>query len=222
MNNDTVTKNKNQQERVQPALVHKRYRNIIFDLGAVLINFDLKEMGRDIFETHAEDYFEILSDAIKSPVWREMDSGLISPEKVVEKLSEKIDKEKLLTFLHRIPNYLTPLQVGINILQMVRQKGYKTYILSNLAEFCYKKIKDFDFIKDFDGTIYSFQHGCAKPDEKIYRTLLTTYNLKASECLFIDDLDVNIAGGNFVGIDGIVCKDHDYVKKQLRSLNVIE
>jgi len=209
-----------QQKTIQPASLDNKYKNIIFDLGAVLFYFNPYEILHDLFGLTKEQSKDIVKN-ISSSIWLDMDRGLITPEQVAEKLADPFGKENMLKFLYAMPDRLVPLTQGVEILKLVRQQGYKTYILSNLAEFCYLKVKDYDFVKQFDGAIYSYQHKCAKPEEQIYRTLLDTYSLKAEECLFIDDLEVNINGSKMLGIDGIVCKDHNYVLDQLKLLSVI-
>ena len=61
-----------------------------------------------------------------------------------------------------------------------------------------------DVFKDVDGMIVSgFEH-VLKPDPAIYHLLLDRYCLKAEECVFIDDRDVNIEAARAVGMKGIV------------------
>ena len=231
MNENISNQDKNQQkiihsESVQPAIGcgqefgHEKYHNIVFDLGAVLLHFNPYEILKDLFGMTKEQAQEIVKH-VASPIWADMDKGLITPAQVADKLGSEFGKENMMKYLNAMPDRLKPIPQGVEILNQVRSKGYKTYILSNLAEFCYIKVKDFEFIKNFDGAIYSYQHGCAKPDARIYKTLFDTYSLKAEECLFIDDLEVNIHGSKAVGMDGIVCKDHDYVKEQLKLLKII-
>ena len=230
MYNNILSQDKNQQKTgqpvveqlsaVQPAITVKKYKNIIFDLGAVLFYFNPYEILHDLFGFTKEQAQEIVKH-ISSSIWMDMDRGILTPEQVAQKLADPFGKENMMKFLYAMPGRLVPLPQGVEILNLVRQKGYKTYILSNLAEFCYFKVKDYDFVKQFDGAIYSYQHKCAKPEEQIYRILLNTYSLKAEECLFIDDLEVNINGSKTVGIDGVVCKDHNYVLEQLKLLSVI-
>jgi len=51
--------------------------------------------------------------------------------------------------------------------------------------------------------------------------LLDYHNLKAEECLFIDDFQENIEGAQACNIDGIVCDDHDNVEKKLIELGIL-
>jgi HAD superfamily hydrolase (TIGR01509 family) len=226
MSNNIIRQDKNQHavgfgKSVQPSgQLHEKYRNIVFDLGAVLLHFNPYEILSDLFGYSTEQSVQIVKQ-ITGPLWLDMDRGLVTPQQVAKALGEKFDEDKMLQYLDAISTRLKPIPQGVRILNWVRQKGYKTYILSNLSEFCYLKVKDFEFIQGFDGAIYSYQHGYAKPDEQIYKKLLDTYSLNAEECLFIDDLELNIQASRAAGIEGIWCKNHDYVEEQLKLLKII-
>ena len=50
----------------------------------------------------------------------------------------------------------------------------------------------------------SYEVGCAKPSEKIYKTFLKKFDLRAEECLFIDDLVANCDGARAVGMTAVL------------------
>ena len=75
----------------------------------------------------------------------------------------------------------------------------------------------YDFIKEADGRVVSSFVKCNKPKKEIYLKLLDEYKLKASECVFIDDLEINIKGANDVGINGIVYKNLDDTLEKLNK-----
>ena len=54
-----------------------------------------------------------------------------------------------------------------------------------------------------------------KPDEKIYRHILEKYKLNAEECLFIDDVEVNVEGAKKVGMKAEIFKENydEIIKK---------
>ena len=54
-----------------------------------------------------------------------------------------------------------------------------------------------------------------KPNEEIYKCLLNKYNLKAEECLLIDDIEANVEGAKKVGLNAEVFKnDYDALIKK--------
>ena len=56
-----------------------------------------------------------------------------------------------------------------------------------------------------------------KPDKECYYALLNKYNLKAEECIFIDDTKVNVESANEIGIKGILFDNIDNVKKKVEE-----
>ena len=152
-----------------------------------------------------------------------MDRGMFTAAQVSEALAHRFPKDKTLQFIQSIPAYLKPLDEGLEILRAVKALGYKTYILSNMAQEAYDAIcKETDIFTEFDGAVFSYQVQAVKPDPDIYQKLLETYNLDAHECLFIDDLEVNINAGKALNIDGIVCKNHADVVQELKTLKVLD
>jgi epoxide hydrolase-like predicted phosphatase len=202
---------------------HSRYRNIIFDLGGVLINYKPRKLIEQAFKEHDEKPWYLL-DVIKSPEYLEIDRGTITPEEAITLLAphfpDRPFKEHCTTLLQHLVEQLVPLDAGVNILHKVRAQGFKTYILSNLSALAHQKIAAYDFLSLFDGAVFSYHIKMVKPKIEIYQHLLTTYQLKPEECLFIDDLEANIKGAKAAGIDGIVCEDHDYVVEELKKRGI--
>lgn len=71
------------------------------------------------------------------------------------------------------------------------------------------------------GQIVSSEEKCLKPDKEIYLKLFEKYNLKPSECYFIDDKEENIEAGKRLGMDGFVFKDNvEELKNDLKNKSV--
>jgi HAD superfamily hydrolase (TIGR01509 family) len=77
-------------------------------------------------------------------------------------------------------------------------------------------------IRFFDGYLISCDIQVNKPDQEIYRALLRKYDLVAGECLFIDDLEENIAGARAVGLQGYVFKEADDLRRFLCERKLLE
>jgi HAD superfamily hydrolase (TIGR01509 family) len=60
-----------------------------------------------------------------------------------------------------------------------------------------------------------------KPEPKIYQTLIDNFSLNPLVSIFIDDMKINIDGAKRFGIDGIVCKNHDYVLEKLKTIGIL-
>ncbi len=201
-----------------------KYRNIIFDMGGVLVYWKPKEIIADLFKNEPEKPWHLI-DAVHSREWLDLDRGTITTEQafasVESRFHHKNLKQDLIKFWAAVPAYFAPIPEGIEILRAVQARGYNTYVLSNMMEQGYNRIATFDFVKTFQGCIYSYQVKAVKPDPDIYHILFNTYQLNPAECIFIDDMDVNIQGALAVGMDGIVCNDYKIVWDGLRERGII-
>lgn len=196
-------------------------RNIVFDLGRVLVNFEsreyLKEFGYD------DETVEKLNEIIfKSQEWLNCDSGTYHnntdiAEILIEKYpdySEMIKKVltkewvKMLTLKEDTAEYLKEL----------KSRGFKIYILSNLSKESYDYNSKYEFFKYTDGGVYSYEVKKIKPDPEIYTELLKKYNLIPEETIFIDDVKENIDAANKLKINGVIFENLDQVKKEVETL----
>ena len=214
----TQSKRKNFSHSDKP---HVKYRNIIFDLGGVLLSFDPKQILKSTFKDEKVFPWEFL-DAVHTPEWLAMNRGTATFEDVARSMVNRFEYEKFLKFLWGVYDALAPLEDGMLLFDEVRKEGYKTYILSNMGQEGARKVRSFDnFLPKFDGAIFSSEVKTIKPEPEVYQILLDTYDLKASECLFLDDMERNIVAGQKIGIDGIVYSDYTIVLEELKSRGVI-
>ena len=79
----------------------------------------------------------------------------------------------------------------MELAKKLKAQNYNIYVLSNMAKATYAYLKSIEFFKLCDGIVISAYENVKKPDERIFKILLERYNLKAEECLFIDDDDTN-------------------------------
>lgn len=203
---------------------HHCYKNIIFDMGGVLISFNPKEVVESLFGDN-QDIISKLSTVHNLPEWRELDRRTQPTEDLLKSLAQRLDLplsviEKFYQAI--LYNNHTLLKDGISLLKELKAKGYRIFLLSNMGPETYENvvIKN-GFMELCDGGVFSFQTKSVKPESNIYQTLLTTYQLKAEECLFIDDIETNITAANELGIDGIVYSSHQNAQLQLQEKGVL-
>ena len=72
-----------------------------------------------------------------------------------------------------------------------------------------------------DGSSYSYDVGCRKPEKKIYQLACEAAKVDAESCVFIDDLKDNITGAYQVGLLGVHYKNTLELKEELKTLNII-
>jgi putative hydrolase of the HAD superfamily len=196
--------------------MEKQYKNIIFDLGNVLLEWNPQRFLKELeLPSHFMDVFHSL-------LWATHDGGLLSRAELVEKLPPQYDKEVFASCVNRIAPFLTPISEMIETLHEVRRNGYKTYILSNMPKEMHEELRELhDFFEHFDGQVYSYEVKAIKPQPQIYQALINNYGLKEHESVFIDDLEMNIRAAKDLGIEGIVCKNPAQVRSELKLLKII-
>src|SRR6185436_4418753 len=195
----------------------KQYKNIIFDLGNVLLEWNPERFLKELeLPLHFMEIFHSL-------LWATHDGGLLTREELIAKLPSQYDKEVFAFCVERIAPFLLPIPEMIETMHEVRRKGYKVYILSNMPHELHHELKLLhDFFKYFDGQVYSYEVKAIKPQPEIYQALINTYKLKEHESIFIDDLETNIRAAKELGIEGIVCKNPAQVRSELQLLKIID
>ena len=201
-------------------------RNIIFDLGNVIIKYNQKQIIDNF--TNKEDEIKYIYDEIFNvPEWTLMDLGEITNNQAIEIINKRNEfkYEKLTQVFLQEWYKKQPINKDIvEIAKALKKNGYKLFVLSNMANLTYEYFKDEDFFSLCTGIVISAQEHVKKPDEKIYRLLLDRYTLNPEECLFIDDDDSgkNYETANKIGIKGrrIIPNQAEDVKKLLLEYEV--
>ena len=199
-------------------------KNIVFDLGNVLISFrpseyfDKKNYPQNIKET-------ILSDIFGSKEWLMLDNGDISTIEAIEGISVKstMNKEEITHIFNLRSDLIFPLDQNVRVLPELKKQGYRLYFLSNFPMDIFEEVKTgYYFFKYFDGGIISAEAKASKPDSRIYKILIDKYSLVPEECLFIDDLEINVQAAEQTGMKGLVTFGQigisDEIEKRLKAL----
>ena len=195
-------------------------KNIVFDIGNVLVSFEWERLAKEIGFTDAD--IRILTEKIIGDRWDEFDRGVMSEEEALKYAQEAIPglEEKFATLWHRIDEVIHVYPYVNEWMRSIKSEGYRIYLLSNFPKRLFEKEsnKKFDFIRYTDGFIISSFVKMIKPDREIYECLLNTYSLKAEECVFLDDRKRNVDAAKAIGMKGIVFTEYEDGEKQLRKL----
>ena len=195
-------------------------RNVIFDIGNVLIGFDWKAYTERLLG--AEKAARVTAAMIGSGYWPELDRAVLSEDEILELFySAGPDvRDEIRETYDRVGECVERLEWVIPLIDELRERGYSVYYLSNLSEHVMGSNPDaFDFVGHMDGGVFSCYVNVIKPDLDIYRILLDRYWLDPSECVFIDDHEENIDAARMLGIEGIIYKDREQMIEELtRSL----
>ena len=198
-------------------------KNIVFDIGNVILNFDYMKVISQYTDSIEEKKF-ILDNIINSPEWLEyslIDTGFITKEEAIQIVQDRtnhINDNLVQNFWNNYNNYAFVDKRVLNLIERLKNKGYKVYLLSNMNEYTFNKVKASNLFNIVDGYVLSYLVHQVKPYISIYKTLINKYNLRVSECLFIDDNEKNIDTANSLGMIGRLVKPDNY-EDILRVLN---
>ncbi len=111
------------------------------------------------------------------------------------------------------------IQGSVDILNRLRAAGVPNYAITNFsAEKFVDACLHFPFLAGFDGVIVSGEHKVLKPDPEIFHLLFERYGLKAQDCVFIDDVEKNVAGARAVGMHALHFTGPDQLRHDLGVL----
>lgn len=193
-------------------------KQVIFDLGRVLLQWEPEELARELFLQNRNFDYDVWT-ITQDPAWLQFDMGLLRSQDLIELYKDKFPKETLEIFMARVPHILTPQPEGLRLFEAAKKRGLKRYILSNMSHDFYDHlIKSYPFLGEFDGSVYSCHYNLAKPDTELFKTILEKFQLVPSETLFIDDMDYNVEAAQSLGIKGLIFTKRDATYKEFLDI----
>lgn len=198
-------------------------RNILFDMGNVLIRFDRK-LFLDRLDVSEEDKTTLLREVFANVEWAQMDRGSKTEKTALQGMCRRLPER-----LHAAAEILTchwdeplvPIAGMYELVEELKEKGYGVYLLSNASIRQHEYWPRIPVSKFFDGKLISADVHAVKPQPEIYKLCLEKFDLVAEECFFIDDVNANIEGALHCGLSGAVFfGDVPRLRKELRAAGV--
>ncbi|OIQ16328.1 HAD family phosphatase [Lacinutrix sp. MedPE-SW] len=179
-------------------------KTIIFDFGDVFINLDKEGAMSNALELFE---MEALSDDLIA-INTLYEQGLLSTNEFLEFYTEnfpKLSKKDITDAWNFIIRDFPPKRLNF-IETLAKEKKYNLILLSNTNALhidCIKQHVPFynDFKSSFNKFYLSHEIMMRKPDASIFEFVLNENNLKAEECLFIDDTVENTVAAQKLGIN---------------------
>ncbi len=197
-------------------------KTVIFDIGNVLVDFGWKTFFQKFCPDEAT--FDAFTRAtVKSKEWNEIDRGIWTEQELLNAFIHNAPelKQIILKSFENLKGIITPYDYTIPWIRELKAKGLQVLVLSNFSEKFYKDCKeDMKFLEETDGGFLSYRVKLIKPDPAIYELLLERYHLKASECVFLDDLQHNIDAANSLGIHTILFTGKEDADRKLKELGI--
>ena len=182
-------------------------KNLVFDFGNVLIEWNpAKILAAFVKE---EDRKRVKAAIFDSGLWAQTDTGQLTLEAAIQAAQTLLDSSYSATVEAIFTHWYEIVDVYYQLQEKIfewAQLGYGIYILSTTSEIFYavENAGLLPMTKVLTGKILSYEVGFAKPDKSIYQKLLTQYALHANQCVFIDDLQINLDAAKSLGFETIL------------------
>jgi epoxide hydrolase-like predicted phosphatase len=198
-------------------------RAVIFDIGNVLIQWDIRRLYRQLLANEAE--IEEFLHEVDWFAWNiELDRGARWDESVAELSARHPHRRALIEASHsRWQDTVAGEIAGsVDILETLRANGMPIYAITNFSTEKFKEVQQrFSCLANsFIDIVISGHERLIKPDPAIYRLCLERNDLVADDCIFIDDSPDNVAAAIALGIDGVLFTDPEILRRDLYERGV--
>ena len=203
----------------------RNFDTIIFDLGAVLIDWNPRYLYRKIFKT--EEEISWFLENICTSEWNdEQDAGRSFKEATEVLIAKHPEWEiPIRAWYERWQETIPgPIQGTVDILKTIKEsKKYRLYALTNWsAETFPWALDNFDFLHWFEGIVVSGIEKKRKPHPEFYQILFDRYNVDPRKTLFIDDNAKNIAAGKRIGLTTIHFNSPEQLQSELNQHGILQ
>lgn len=200
-----------------------KIKNIIFDYGAVLIDWNPHYVFDPYFGDVEKSTWFI--ENICNSQWNStLDAGKPYDEGIRELTAEHPEwAREIQLYKDRWINMIGGQIEGMyELVSLLKSKGYGIYGLTNWASETFEQVRyKYPVFALMDGMAVSGEEHCLKPEARIFKILFERYSLKPEECVFIDDNADNIAGALAVGLNAIRFTGREALLESLKKEGII-
>lgn len=194
-------------------------KNVVFDMGNVLLDYD-PQVSLDAFCHSEAEKALIRKELFEGPEWVQGDLGFIRDTDRFDLVKGRVPQESWGPLKDCCDQWyicMKPIEGALSFCEDLKKRGYRLFVLSNASDAFYRYFPAAVPVEYFDGIVVSADLHKIKPDREIYEYLLDKYQLTAGECLFIDDRPENVEGARAVGMQAHQFQnDYDGIRKLLQ------
>lgn len=199
------------------------YRNIVFDLGGVVVEFNPRDFLMDLFMNRRTE--DIVYDlTFGSKAWEDMDRGdvtrAVGNSAMLEQAAACGRTFEVRAVIEEWESMLRTKKPTVKTMYGLKQAGYRLYYLSNMAADTLELLQKREFFSLFDGGVASCEVRVNKPDPQIYRILMQRYRLAYDETLLVDDSKENVQAAYNLGITSILYKNRQSFTRALGTCGI--
>ena len=198
-------------------------KNIVFDFGGVLIDWNPRYLYRKVFSDEAS--MERFLKEICTGEWNEKQDGGRPFREGIDELIKVFpgEAEKITLYFDRWEEMVGGEIKGTpEVFYELKSLGFALYGLTNWSGETFPKVKHrFPFLNEFNGIVVSGDEKLLKPDPEIFKLLLSRYDLVPGETLFIDDNPVNVQAAFNLGLEAIRFETAGQLRNYLKDRRLL-
>ncbi|MCX7708363.1 MAG: HAD family phosphatase [Clostridia bacterium] len=179
--------------------------SFIFDIGGVLIRYNTQEVI-DILSAKTKCAPDKIERLFQHDLLYQVETGRMACNAFYENhILNAMPEISYEDWIQAFMEHYSVNPEGMELLQELKAKGHKVYILSNLAEFHKVAIERSlpEFFHHCEKNFYSYELGFHKPEKEIFEAVCSSIGEKPENCVFFDDMPANVEGANQAGMIGI-------------------
>jgi 2-haloacid dehalogenase len=197
---------------------------VLFDLGAVLIDWNPRYLYRPLFNGDEKAMERFLAEIVP-PEWNhQIDAGKPFSEAVAERITAHPAHAELISLWKDdwIKMLREPIAESVVILSELRQKGHRLYALTNWSAETFPVARaKFDFLDWFEDIVVSGEVKLAKPDPRVFALTIERCRLDPARTVFIDDSPHNVEAGRNAGLHALHFTGPQQLRTELVRLGLI-
>ena len=193
---------------------------VIFDIGGVLVDFGRQHFFEQ-FGHSPQMCMRLYESTVRSPYWKEFDLGRIPDEEVIDLFAAYAPEleSEIREAMKCVHGVVRRMDAAIPWIRKIQESGRRTLYLSNYSMKVARDNEDaMDFLPYLDGGLLSCDYHVITPDPAFYQILIDQYDLDPERCVFLDDLEENIAAAQQLGFHTILVRDHEQAAADLEKL----
>jgi putative hydrolase of the HAD superfamily len=197
-------------------------RAILFDFGNVVAFFDHTRATRRFAESSPMPPADMYAAIYDNELEHEFESGRLSADAFVGRVMERIAYRGRREQLHdAFIDIFTPNPAVIAAVPRLKP-NYRLVLASNTNPLHYGHYREqfADTLRHFDAVALSYEAGVRKPAAAYFDYAVRLAGCRPGECLFIDDMTLNVAGAHSSGLHGLVYQPEVDLPRALREFGV--
>jgi|AGTN01.2.fsa_nt_gi haloacid dehalogenase superfamily, subfamily IA, variant 3 with third motif having DD or ED len=193
---------------------------LVFDMGHVFIDFEWDIVCEGFRQRAAVDESRF-AEVLKHLGSLGYERGLIRTPAFLSSMNELLQTDITEAEFTQLWNATFRENLEMARLFSSLRKTHPLYLLSNTNDNHYEFLQStFNVARHFDELILSYEVGATKPDAAIYQEVVNRSGLAPSQCLFVDDLEVNVEAAAALGMQTICFRGVEPLKARLTELGL--